>query len=92
MSDLFTNEPTHNQHQNAPLAERLRPQTLAEVIGQKHLLKSGQPLAVAGVWRRVVGGIFCQRHQPQHDAGRAAGNFRRHRWRQTDRDGWLVAL
>ena len=31
----------------APLAERLRPRTLAEVIGQKHLLGDGMPLAVA---------------------------------------------
>ncbi|MDS4015838.1 MAG: replication-associated recombination protein A [Candidatus Accumulibacter sp.] len=30
-----------------PLAERLRPRTLAEVIGQKHLLASGKPLAIA---------------------------------------------
>jgi putative ATPase len=30
-----------------PLAERLRPQTLAEVIGQAHLLGPGKPLRVA---------------------------------------------
>jgi putative ATPase len=30
-----------------PLAERLRPKTLAQVIGQRHLLASGKPLAVA---------------------------------------------
>src|SRR5439155_12686757 len=30
-----------------PLAERLRPKTLAEVIGQRHLLAEGKPLAVA---------------------------------------------
>jgi len=30
-----------------PLAERLRPKTLAEVIGQRHLLAPGKPLAVA---------------------------------------------
>jgi putative ATPase len=32
---------------DAPLAERLRPQTLAEVIGQRHLLAPGKPLAAA---------------------------------------------
>ncbi len=32
---------------NAPLAERLRPATLAEVIGQQHLLGPGKPLRVA---------------------------------------------
>jgi putative ATPase len=31
----------------APLAERLRPRTLDEVIGQKHLLGAGKPLRVA---------------------------------------------
>jgi putative ATPase len=31
----------------APLAERLRPKTVAEVIGQRHLLDPGKPLAVA---------------------------------------------
>jgi putative ATPase len=31
----------------APLAERLRPQTLDEVVGQQHLLGAGKPLRVA---------------------------------------------
>jgi len=31
----------------APLADRLRPRTVAEVIGQRHLLAPGKPLAVA---------------------------------------------
>src|SRR6185437_14501657 len=30
-----------------PLAERLRPKTIADVIGQRHLLAPGKPLAVA---------------------------------------------
>src|ERR1700712_1608763 len=30
-----------------PLAERLRPQSLDEVIGQQHLLRLGKPLRVA---------------------------------------------
>jgi putative ATPase len=34
--------PTH-----APLAERLRPQSLGEVIGQQHLLGEGMPLRIA---------------------------------------------
>ncbi len=32
---------------NIPLAERLRPQTLGEVIGQQHLLGEGMPLRIA---------------------------------------------
>ena len=41
MSDLFSQAPA------APLAERLRPQSLAEVLGQEHLTAAGKPLAVA---------------------------------------------
>ena len=37
--------PSHKS--NAPLAERLRPQTIAEVVGQRHLLGDGKPLANA---------------------------------------------
>jgi putative ATPase len=33
--------------QHTPLAERLRPRTLAEVIGQQHLLGEGKPLRTA---------------------------------------------
>ncbi len=42
VSDLFT-----PSNPAAPLAERLRPKTIAEVIGQRHLLAPGKPLAVA---------------------------------------------
>src|SRR5512132_316450 len=42
MNDLFAKrEPA------APLAERLRPRTLYEVIGQSHLLGPGKPLRLA---------------------------------------------
>ena len=41
MSDLFSRQP------NAPLAERLRPQSLDEMIGQAHLIGVGKPLRVA---------------------------------------------
>lgn len=42
MTDLFSASPP-----GVPLAERLRPQTLDEVIGQSHLLGSGKPLRLA---------------------------------------------
>lgn len=42
MSDLF--EPVSPQ---APLAERLRPKALDEVVGQSHLLGEGKPLRLA---------------------------------------------
>lgn len=38
MTDLFANQP------RPPLAERLRPQNIADIIGQDHLLGSGKPL------------------------------------------------
>ncbi|KPN74804.1 replication-associated recombination protein A [Neisseria sp. 74A18] len=41
MTDLFTRQP------DAPLAERLRPHSLDEVIGQQHLIGEGKPLRVA---------------------------------------------
>jgi len=41
MDDLFAAAP------HAPLAEQLRPATLDEVIGQKHLLGPGKPLRLA---------------------------------------------
>ena len=41
MTDLF------NQDPQAPLAERLRPQTLNQVVGQSHLLGPGKPLRLA---------------------------------------------
>lgn len=44
MADLFS---TPDAADDAPLAERLRPRSLDEVIGQPHLLGPGQPLRVA---------------------------------------------
>jgi putative ATPase len=49
MSDLLSQiaPPGAQGSANAPLAERLRPQTLDEVIGQQHLLGPGKPLRIA---------------------------------------------
>ena len=46
---LFDDEPTAmpSAAADAPLAERLRPRTLDEVIGQRHLLAPGKPLRAA---------------------------------------------
>lgn len=54
MSDLFTADQQDDEPQttsparrrHAPLAVRMRPQTLDEVVGQQHLLKEGSPLRV----------------------------------------------
>ncbi len=42
MQDLFTTTAT-----GVPLAERMRPRTIDDVVGQSHLLGSGKPLRVA---------------------------------------------
>jgi putative ATPase len=43
MNDLFSDSSTGT----VPLAERLRPRTIEDVVGQRHLLAQGKPLAVA---------------------------------------------
>ena len=45
--DLFATEPEPTPAESAPLAERLRPRTIDEVIGQAHLLGPGKPLRLA---------------------------------------------
>lgn len=40
MSQLFSKNPK----QRAPLAERMHPRTLAEYVGQEHLVGPGKPL------------------------------------------------
>ncbi|HTP99509.1 MAG TPA: replication-associated recombination protein A [Casimicrobiaceae bacterium] len=45
MSDLFA--ASSIMHAGVPLAERLRPRAIGEVVGQRHLLAPGKPLAVA---------------------------------------------
>ncbi|MFO1304567.1 MAG: replication-associated recombination protein A [Burkholderiales bacterium] len=45
MNDLFSE--SHAAHAGVPLAERLRPRTIGEVVGQRHLLAPGKPLAIA---------------------------------------------
>ena len=54
MNDLFSNLAPPDAHQatpgkssGVPLAERLRPRTLAEVIGQEHLTGEAMPLRIA---------------------------------------------
>ncbi|MBM2841372.1 MAG: rarA [Bacteroidetes bacterium] len=50
--DLFSSTTPHNppstqpRKTDAPLAERVRPQSLAEFVGQEHLLGEGKPLRV----------------------------------------------
>ncbi len=47
MTDLFTSSIEKKTTSEAPLAERLRPTSLADVIGQDHLTGEGMPLSIA---------------------------------------------
>jgi putative ATPase len=44
MNDLFTDAAERRLRREAPLAARLRPRTIDEVVGQPHLLGPGRPL------------------------------------------------
>ena len=54
--DLFDESGSERLHQRAPLAERLRPRTLDEVVGQPHLTGEGGPLRAA-VQRGTIGSL-----------------------------------
>ncbi|MDR1848948.1 MAG: replication-associated recombination protein A [Zoogloeaceae bacterium] len=60
--DLFAPEdlplPDHPVSGFSPLAERLRPKTLDEVVGQEHLLGAGRPLKLAFQARQPHSMIF----------------------------------
>ena len=54
--DLFDTEGARSFAQRAPLAERLRPRSLGEVVGQDHLTGTGGPLRTT-VEKRRIGAI-----------------------------------
>jgi len=47
VDSLFPDEPGATTNANAPLAERMRPRTLDEFVGQEDLLSAGKPLREA---------------------------------------------
>ncbi len=47
MGDLFSEAATERQAENAPLAVRLRPRALDELVGQQHVLGEGSALRLA---------------------------------------------
>ena len=57
MNDLFTSNPVESSHHSTPLAERLRPKTLGEVIGQDHVLGPDAPLG-AMLASKTLGNII----------------------------------
>lgn len=59
MDDLFSANFVELQKKNAPLAERMRPQTLEDVLGQEHLLGPGKPLKTAIEKDRIPSMVLC---------------------------------
>src|SRR5213082_752690 len=62
MSDLFSDAASQRASEIAPLAQRLRPRTMEELVGQKHVLGEGSALRQAIAEDRVRSSIF---HGPQ---------------------------
>ncbi|HKP16908.1 MAG TPA: AAA family ATPase, partial [Gaiellaceae bacterium] len=58
MSDLFSDAAARRLPEGAPLALRLRPATLADFVGQKHVLGEGSALRTAIAEDRVGSAIF----------------------------------
>src|SRR3982751_6737685 len=47
MDTLFPDEPSADERADAPLAERMRPRTFEDFVGQQELLAPGKPLREA---------------------------------------------
>jgi len=58
MSDLFSAAAEDRLRSQAPLAARLRPRTLDDVVGQTHLVGSGKPLRRLVEQDRLTSAIF----------------------------------
>jgi putative ATPase len=58
VSDLFADAASQRAGEIAPLAQRLRPRTLEELVGQKHILGEGSALRRAIAEDRVRSSIF----------------------------------
>ena len=58
MTDLFSAAAADRLRQQAPLAARLRPRTLDEVVGQVHLVGPGKPLRRLVEQDRLTSAIF----------------------------------
>ena len=58
MSDLFSAAAKEQLASQAPLAARLRPRTIDDVVGQKHLLGVGRPLRILVEQDKLSSAIF----------------------------------
>lgn len=58
MADLFTAAVEERLRSTAPLAARLRPRSIADVVGQEHLVGAGKPLRRLVEQDRLTSAIF----------------------------------
>src|SRR6267378_1977533 len=58
MGDLFSDAAAERMSASAPLAQRLRPRSLDEFVGQEHVLAEGSALRLAIAEDRVRSSIF----------------------------------
>ena len=58
MGDLFSDAASERLPEVAPLALRMRPQTLDDFVGQRHVLAEGSALRLAIEEDRVASSIF----------------------------------
>ncbi len=58
MDDLFTAAAATRLRAQAPLAARLRPRTLDEIVGQAHLVGPGRPLRTLVEQDQLTSAIF----------------------------------
>ena len=56
--DLFSVAATERLRAQAPLAARMRPRTLDDIVGQRHLVAKGSPLRVLIEADRLSSVIF----------------------------------
>ncbi len=72
MSDLFSAAAEERLREQAPLAARLRPSSIDDVVGQEHLVGPGKPLRRLVEQDKLSSAIFW---------GLPAPEKRRWRWR-----------
>ena len=58
IQDLFDEKTNKERTKNTPLAEKMRPKTLRDFVGQKHLIGQGKPLSALIKSRQIQSLIF----------------------------------
>ena len=63
--DLFDYMRASTQEQESPLASRMRPTTLDEVVGQKHIIGKDKLLTAPSRRTSLVPSFFMARREPE---------------------------